>query len=51
MYVSSVIVLYVDDMLWAADSIGGKLISEMLKELEVGETFFLEPGEMLSSWE
>ena len=42
--ISSIIILYVDDMLWAADKQDEKSIDEMLKDLVVGEIFFLSPS-------
>ena len=45
LYASVVIVLYVDDMMWADDAEDEKLIARMLTELEVGEKFFLPPGD------
>ena len=37
--VTSFIILYADDMLWAANKEDEKLTLNMLKELEVGEAF------------
>ena len=42
--IPSIIILYVDDMLWAADKQDEKLAEEMLKELVVGEIFYLSPS-------